>query len=401
MSIPLSDRVTRLKPSASIAAKAIVNDLRAKGRKIIDFTIGEPDLDTPGHIIEAGISAMKSGDTHYTASNGTPALRNAISAKYERIHGLTIPPENIVVGNGAKQLIFEAFSATLNNSDEVIIPAPYWVSYPDMVRLNNGEPKIIPCSRADAFKLTPAALEAAITSRTRWLILCAPSNPTGVIYSSAELHDLARVLKRHPQVAIMTDDIYEHLVYDGLQADNLLRVAPELNDRVLLINGVSKAYAMTGWRIGYAAGPGNVINAITKLLGQSTTCTCSFSQAAAIEALNNGQASIREMVAIYQSRRDLMHARLAAIPGITCARPKGAFYIYPDVSGLIGKTTPDGKVLESDLDVSLYFLGQAGVAVMDGTAYGLSPYLRLSFATSENIIAEGCDLIAEACAALI
>lgn len=398
--ISLSERVTRLKPSASIAAKAMVNDLRSQGRKIIDFTVGEPDLDTPPHIVEAGVKAMRSGDTHYTASNGTLALRNAISAKLHRDNALSIPPEDIVVGIGAKQLIFEAFAATLNDGDEVIVPAPYWVSYPDIVRLNGGMPKIVICDRSDNFKLTGAALEAAITPRTRWVILCAPSNPTGAIYSATELAELAQVLQRHPHVAVMTDDIYEHLSYDGVRSDNLLRIDPSLQDRVLLINGLSKAYAMTGWRIGYAAGPAPVINAITKLLGQSTTCACAFSQAAAVEALNGDQAPLKDMVAIYQRRRDLMHTRLSAIPGLECELPQGAFYIYPDVSGLIGKIKPDGDTLETDLDVTLYFLSEAGVAVMDGTAYGLSPCLRLSFATSEDIIAEGCDLIAKACAAL-
>lgn len=400
MNLPLSERVTLLKPSASIAAKAIVNDLRAQGRKIIDFTIGEPDFDTPEHIVAAGVAALRSGDTHYTPTNGTPALRKAISSKLKRENGLTIAPENIVVGIGAKQLIFEAFAATLHERDEVIVPAPYWVSYPDIVRLNGGEPVIVSCERSVGYKLTGPVLKAAITPRTRWVILCAPSNPTGAVYSSGELAELAAVLRRHPHVAVMTDDIYEHLVYDGVKIDNLLRIEPALENRVLLINGLSKAYAMTGWRIGYAAGPAHVIGAITKLLGQTTTCACSFSQAAAVEALSGDQSSVRNMVATYERRRNLIHELLSKIPGIECERPAGAFYIYPDVSNLIGKTTPDGTVLENDRDVSLYFLRQVGVAVMDGTSYGMSPCLRLSFATSEEVIANGCDLIAEACAAL-
>jgi aspartate aminotransferase len=400
MTISLSKRVTLLKPSASIAAKAIVNDLRAQGRKVVDFTIGEPDLDTPPAIVEAGIAAMRSGDTHYTASNGTAPLRAAISAKYARENGLDIAPEDIVVGVGAKQLIFEAFAATLDDGDEVIVPAPYWVSYPDIVRLNDGEPVIVPCPADADFKLTPETLEAAITERTRWVILCAPSNPTGATYTTAELAGLAEVLMRHPQVAVMTDDIYEHLIYDGAKVDNILRVEPRLAGRAVLINGMSKAYAMTGWRIGFAAGPSHVVGAITKLLGQSTTCACSFAQAAAAEALNGDQSAVAEMVAIYQRRRDLMYRRLSEIPGLSCAKPEGAFYIYPDVSALIGRTAPDGTVLGSDRDVALYFLREAGVAVMDGQAYGMSPYLRLSFATSEETIKEGCTLIAQACAAL-
>ena len=400
MSIPLSDRVTALKPSASIAAKAIVNELRAQGRKIVDFTIGEPDLDTPSHIIDAAIAAMRAGDTHYTASNGTPALRQAIANKLARDNGVAVDPANIVVGCGAKQLIFEAFAATLNDGDEVIIPAPYWVSYPDIVTLNCGKPVIVPCARDDDYKLTAAALDAAITPRTRWVILCAPSNPTGSIYSGEELAALAEVLHLHPHVAVMTDDIYEHLVYDGARAESLLRIDPALAGRVLMINGLSKAYAMTGWRIGYAAGPAEVIGAITKLLGQSTTCPSSISQAAAVEALNGDQAPVREMVALYERRRNLMHERLSAISGMTTARPAGAFYIYPDVSALIGRRTPEGEVIETDTALTLYLLKSVGVAVMDGSAYGMSPCLRLSFATSEDSIAEGCALIAEACAAL-
>jgi aspartate aminotransferase len=400
MKITLSERVTRLKPSASIAAKAIVNELRAQGRSIVDFTIGEPDLDTPPHIVEAAIAAMRAGDTHYTATNGTPALRQAIAAKLKRENGLAFDPADIVVGVGAKQLIFEAFAATLNPGDEVIVPAPYWVSYPDIVALNGGSPVIVPCGRDTDFKLTGPVLEAAITPRTRWLILCAPSNPTGAVYTREELTALAAVLSRHPHVAVLTDDIYEHLVYDGAAAHALLAVEPALAGRVLLVNGLSKAYAMTGWRIGYAAGPSEVIAAIVKLLGQSTTCASSISQAAAVAALNGDQTPVREMVALYQRRRDLMHEGLSAIPGIACARPAGAFYIYPDVSGLIGRRTPEGKRIESDLDLSLYLLQSVGVAVMDGAAYGMSPCLRLSFATSEETIAEGCALIREACAAL-
>ena len=400
MTIALSDRVNSLKPSASIAAKAIVNDLRAKGRKIIDLTIGEPDLDTPPHIIEAATAAMRAGDTHYTASNGTPMLRQAISAKLTRENGISVPPERIVVGCGAKQLIFEAFAATLNEGDEVIVPAPYWVSYPDIVSLNGGTPVIVACDRSTGFKLSGPALEAAITPRTRWVILCAPSNPTGAVYAQDELAELAKVLLRHPHVAVMTDDIYEHLVYDDATVDNLLRIEPALEDRILLINGLSKAYAMTGWRIGYAAGPTEVVGAITKLLGQSTTCPSSISQAAAVEALNGDQTPVREMVALYQRRRNLMHEGLNAIPGLRCDLPAGAFYIYPDVSDLIGRRTPQGKVLQSDTDLTLYLLEAVGVAVMDGSAYGMSPCLRLSFATSEETIAEGCALIAQACAAL-
>ncbi|WP_353744371.1 aminotransferase class I/II-fold pyridoxal phosphate-dependent enzyme [Roseovarius sp.] len=400
MEITLSERVMRLKPSASIAAKAIVNDLRAKGRRIVDFTVGEPDLDTPAHIIDVAVAAMRNGDTHYTASNGTPALRRAIAAKLQRENGVSMADAEIVVGIGAKQLIFESFAATLNDGDEVIVPAPFWVSYPDIVALNGGTPVIVSCPRETGFKLTPAQLEAAITPRTRWVILCAPSNPTGALYSRDELEGLAGALRAHPHVAVMTDDIYEHLVYDDVTPHALLAIAPDLRPRVVMINGMSKAYAMTGWRVGYAAGPAPVIAAITKLLGQSTTCACSFAQAAAVEALSGDQTALHDMVAIYQRRRNLMFEALKAIPGIDCDLPEGAFYIYPDVSGLLGKQTPDGKRIETDLDLSLYLLEAVGVAVMDGTSYGVSPCLRLSFATSEDVITEGCALIAQACAAL-
>jgi aspartate aminotransferase len=400
MSVKLAERVTNLKPSASIAAKKRVTELQAAGREIIDFTLGEPDLDTPSDIVDAAIIAMRSGDTHYTATTGTPALRAAICAKLTRENGLRYSPENVVVGCGAKQLIFEAFAATLSHGDEVIVPAPYWVSYPDIVKLNDGNPVIVACGENIGFKLTPDALEAAITPRTRWVILNSPNNPTGAVYSRDEMKDLTDVLARHPHVWVMTDDIYEHLVYDGHQQVNPVFVDPSLIERTLIVNGLSKAYAMTGWRVGYAVGPKDLVDAIAKLLGQSTTCASSVSQAAAVAALNGDQSGVRKAAALYRERRDRMIELLDGTPGLRTTRPAGAFYLYPSVAGLIGRNTPAGQTLKTDLDVSLYLLDAANVAVLDGAAYGLSPYLRLSFATSLQAIEEGCARIRKACEAL-
>lgn len=400
MALKLADRVVALKPSASIAAKKKVSELQAAGHNIIDLTIGEPDIPTPPHIIEAAISAMRAGDTHYTASAGTPALRRAVGEKLSREKGLPVAADNVVVGCGAKQIIFEAFAATLNAGDEVIIPAPYWVSYPDIVSLHGGRPIIVTCSEDFGFKLTPAALEAAITPKTRWLVLNTPNNPTGAVYSAEELSALADVLRRHPHVWVMTDEIYENLYYEGERALSLVEVAPFLFERALVINGLSKAYAMTGWRVGYAAGPKELVDAITKLLGQSTTCAGSVSQAAAVAALTGDQACVAEATVLYRARRNRMVELLADAPGIKASAPAGAFYLYVSVAGLIGRCSPSGKVLRTDLDVSLYLLETAKVAVLDGAAYGLSPYLRLSFATSSEVIEEGCARIVAACKAL-
>ncbi|GGE49750.1 aminotransferase [Agaricicola taiwanensis] len=400
MSVKLASRVAELKPSASIAAKKKVTELQAAGRQIIDFTIGEPDLDTPAHIIDAAVVAMRNGDTHYTATAGTPALRQAICAKLRRENGLVYTPDQIVVGCGAKQLIFEAFAATLDSGNEVVIPAPYWVSYPDMVALNGAKPVIIKCPESRGFKLKPDDLEKAITPKTRWLILNSPNNPTGAVYTREEMFELTTVLARHPHVWILTDDIYEHLMYDGHQHVNPLQVDEKLAARTLIINGLSKAYAMTGWRIGYAAGPKDLVDAIAKLLGQSTTCASSVSQAAAVAALDGDQSLVRQAATLYQSRRDRMVELLDGIPGLRVRAADGAFYLYPSVEGLIGRKTPAGKILETDLDVSLYLLDEANVAVLDGAAYGLSPYLRLSFAISSPAIEEGCARIRRACEAL-
>ncbi len=395
----LAARALAIKPSPSMAAKTRVDQLRAEGRDIVDFTVGEPDFDTPAYIVDGAIQAIRAGHTRYTAAAGTRALLQAIQRKFERENGLSFGLDQLVVGVGAKQLIFTAFAATVEAGDEVIVPAPFWVSYPDMVLANEGKPVLVVCEEAQGFKLTPQTLEAAITPRTKWLVLNSPSNPTGAVYSADELRALAEVLMRNPQVAVLTDEIYEHLCYGETPMASLAKVAPELADRVLTINGVSKAYAMTGWRVGYAGGPRTLVRAMTTLISQNTSCVSAVSQAAAVVALDGDQKGVSEARDIYRARRDRVVSMLDAIPGVRCATPDGAFYVYPSVAGLIGRQTPQGKTLASDLDVVMYLL-DAGVAVLDGAAYGLSPYLRLSFATSMEQIEKGCDRIVQACAAL-
>ncbi|NKJ39424.1 aminotransferase class I/II-fold pyridoxal phosphate-dependent enzyme [Rhizobium sp. SG570] len=400
MSLQISNRAIALKPSASIAAKKMVSDLQAQGHKIVDLTIGEPDIPTPTHIVEAAVAAMKAGDTHYTSSAGTPALRAAIATHISREKGLPAKPENIAVGCGAKQLIFEVFSATLNEGDEVIVPAPYWVSYPDLATLHGGKPVVVICGEEVDFKLTPQALEAAISEKTRWLVLNTPNNPSGAIYSRDELSALGEVLQRHPSVWVMTDEIYEYLSYHDERAPSLIEIVPSLFDRAIIINGMSKAYAMTGWRIGYAAGPKALIEVVVKMLSQSTTCASSISQAAAVAALKGNQACVREATAMYRNRRDRMVEILSDAPGLSPRAPSGAFYLFISVANLIGRSTPAGKELRTDLDVSLYLLEQAKVAVLDGSAYGVSPYLRLSFAASMQVVESGSQAIVAAVKAL-
>lgn len=396
----VSSRMALIKPSPSVAAKSMVDDMRAQGHDILDFTIGEPDLPTPAHIGQAANDAIARGETKYTNTLGTLALRKAISAKLKRSMKLDYAPDEVVVGCGAKQVIFSALTASLEEGDEVIISAPHWVSYPDMVVLNGGKPIIVTCGPDVGFKLTASALEAAITPRTRWLILNSPNNPTGAVYTEAELQELCGVLERHPHVWVMSDEIYEPFVYDGGSALSPIALMPSLKQRSLLINGMSKAYAMTGWRVGYGAGPRELVKAISTLFSQSSTCTSSVSQAAAVAALESDQACVDEMVSIFEKRRDHMAALLNEIPGIACTPSAGAFYLYVSVSGLIGKQTDTGKFLESDLDVVMFFLSKAGVAALDGAAYGLSPYLRFSFASSLEAIEEGCDRLKKAVATL-
>lgn len=397
--VPAS-RVSRIKVSPTTAASARVRGLKAAGRDIVDMTIGEPDFDTPDHIKAAAHEAIDLGETKYTPVNGTVSLRKAIIADYERRLGLEYADNEICVGGGAKQILFLALMASVEEGAEVIIPAPYWVSYPDMVLANDGKPIIVRCSENQGFKLTAESLEAAITPRTRWLILNAPSNPTGAAYSRSDLESLGEVLLRHPNVLVLCDDIYDQIWYRDEPATTLAAVVPALRQRVLLTNGVSKAYAMTGWRIGYAAGPAPLVAAINKLQSQMSSCPSSVSQAAAAHALTSEQSFVRQSTEVYKQRRDYACARLNATPGLSCLIPDGAFYLYPSCAGVIGKATPSGKVIENDLDFVLYLLDGAGVAAVHGAAYGLSPYFRLSFATSMEAIKEACDRIEEACRAL-
>ena len=393
-------RVSRIKISPTTAASARVRELKAAGRDIVDMAIGEPDFDTPDHVKDAAHEAIDRGETKYTAVNGTVSLRKAIIGDYRRRLGLEYVDDEICVGGGAKQILFLALMASVEEGAEVIVPAPYWVSYPDMVIANGGTPVVVRCSENQGFKLTAEALQAAITPRTRWLILNAPSNPTGAAYSGSDLAALGEVLLRHPNVLVLSDDIYDQIWYRDEPATTLAATVPALKDRILLANGVSKTYAMTGWRIGYAAGPAPLVAAINKLQSQMSSCPSSISQAAAAHALTSDQSFVRESVKLYKERRDYACERLNAIPGLSCLVPDGAFYLYPGCAGVIGKTTPEGKVIESDLDFVLYLLDGAGVAAVHGAAYGLSPYFRLSIATSMEAIREACDRIEKACGAL-
>jgi aspartate aminotransferase len=393
-------RVSRIKISPTTAASARVRELKAAGRDIIDMAIGEPDFDTPNDVKAAAHEAIDRGETKYTAVNGTASLRQAIIGDYKRRLGLEYSDNEICVGGGAKQILFLALMASVEEGAEVIIPAPYWVSYPDMVIASDGKPVIVRCSENQVFKLTAEALEAAITHRTRWLILNAPSNPTGAAYSRSDLSSLGEVLLRHPNVLVLSDDIYDQIWYRDEPATTLVAAVPALRERVLLANGVSKTYAMTGWRIGYAAGPAPLIAAINKLQSQMSSCPSSISQAAAAHALTSDQSFVRDSVKVYKERRDYACARLNATPGLSCLVPDGTFYLYPGCAGVIGKTTPGGKVIENDLDFVLYLLDDVGVAAVHGAAYGLSPYFRLSIATSMEAIKEACDRIEEACKAL-
>lgn len=397
--VPAS-RVSRIKVSPSTAAAARARELKAAGRDIADLTVGEPDFDTPEAVKAAAHAAIDRGETKYTSVNGTPALRKAIIGDFQKRLGITYGDNEICVGGGAKQILFLALMASVENGAEVIIPAPYWVSYPDMVIANDGTPVIVACPEDTGFKLTAEALEAAITPKTLWLILNAPSNPTGAAYSETELKALGQVLLRHPHVMVLSDDIYDQVWFKDEPMKTLVAVVPELKDRVLLTNGVSKSYAMTGWRIGYGAGPAALIAVINKLQSQMSSCPSSVSQAAAAHALSGDQTFVTESVAVYKQRRDYACERLNAIPGLSCMVPDGAFYLYPSCAGVVGKTTADGKVIETDLDFVLYLLDSVGVAALQGAAYGLSPYFRISFATSMEVIEDACNRIERAVAAL-
>ncbi|CAK12118.1 aspartate transaminase [Rhizobium johnstonii] len=397
--VPAS-RVSRIKVSPSTAAAARARELKAAGRDIVDLTVGEPDFDTPDNIKAAAHAAIDRGETKYTAVNGTPALRKAIIGDIKRRLGLSYADNEICVGGGAKQILFLALMASVENNAEVIIPAPYWVSYPDMVIANEGKPVIIECPQETGFKLTPEALERAITPKTLWLVLNAPSNPTGAAYDRSELEALGKVLLRHPHVFVLSDDIYDQVWFKDEPMTTLVAAVPELKERVLLTNGVSKSYAMTGWRIGYAAGPAVLIAAINKLQSQMSSCPSSVSQAAAAYALSSDQSFVTESVTVYRKRRDYACSRLNAVPGLSCLVPDGAFYLFPNCAGVIGKKTPEGKTIETDLDFVLYLLDGVGVAALQGAAYGVSPHFRLSIATSMEAITQACDRIERAVADL-
>ena len=396
----IAARLNRIKPSPSSMAGQRARELRAAGRDIVGLTSGEPDFDTPPNVCEAVVRAMAASKTKYTDVGGTPELKAAVAAKFKRDNGLDYGSSEIIVGTGGKQVIFNAFMCTLEAGDEVIVPAPYWVSYPDIALLADGTPVIVACRPEDGFKLRPEDLERAITPRTRWLVLNAPNNPSGATYTREELRGLADVLVRHPQVWVMSDDMYEHILYDGREFATIAQVEPALKDRTLTINGVSKAYAMTGWRIGYGGAPAALIKAMTKLQSQSTSNPSSISQAAAQEALNGPQDFIAERTRIFQERRDKVVAELNRIPGVTCHLPEGAFYVYPSCAGVIGKKTPDGQVIRTDNEFVLYLLEAQNLALLQGEAYGISPFFRISFATSMERLEEGLRRLRLACGAL-
>jgi len=397
----LAQRLSLIKPSPTIAVTQKARELQAAGRDVIGLGAGEPDFDTPENIKDAAIAAIRRGDTKYTTVDGTPALKAAISGKFKRENGLDYEPDQITVGSGGKQVIYNALLATVEQGDEVIVPAPYWVSYPDIALLCGGKPVVVPCSQNNLFRLRPEDLEAAITPKTKWLILNSPSNPTGAVYTAAELKALGEVLLKHPHVWVLTDDMYEHVLYDDREFATMAQVEPRLYERTLTVNGVSKAYCMTGWRIGYGGGPSPLIKAMAKLQSQSTTNPSSVSQAAAVEALNGPQHFIAEHNKAFRERRDLVVRMLNQAPGLACSTPEGAFYVYPSCAGAIGKKTPQGKAIASDGDFVTYLLEAEGVAAVQGAAFGQSPFFRISYATSTEALHEACTRIKRACAALV
>ncbi len=393
-------RVQAIRESPSTQAAQRVRDLRAAGRTIVDLTVGEPDFDTPDHVKAAAVAAMDAGLTKYTPVNGIPALREAIAAKVLRRTGQAYGGNEIAVGGGAKQVIFLALMAGIDPGDEVIIPAPHWVSYPDMVAAHGGVPVVVPCGEADGFRLTPETLEAAITPRTRWLVLNAPGNPTGTLYTPHELAALAEVLDRHPRVVVLCDEIYDEITFTDRPATSLVSVAPRLRERILLVNGVSKTYAMTGWRLGWGLGDPGLIGAVNTLQSQSSSCPSSISQAAAVAALTGDEAFVRRSVTAYRERRDLIHGLLADVDGLAPVRPDGSFYLFVNCAGLLGRTTPDGATLTTDNDVVLFLLDHASVATIPGSAYGSSPYFRVSFAAAEPTLKDAAAAIGAAVATL-
>ena len=395
----VADRLAAVKPSASMAVSMAAKALRAQGVDVIDLGLGEPDFPTPAHIVEAAFKAAAAGETLYTASAGTPALRTAIAEKFKRENGLNYLPDEITVANGAKQIIFNALMATLNPGDEAILPTPYFVSYPEMVKLLGGVPVTPACPADTGFRLTPEVLQAAITPRTKWLFLNMPGNPSGAVYAATELQALGAVLAQHPHILILSDEIYEHILFDGRTFVSFGAACPDLRDRTLIVNGVAKAYAMTGWRIGYAAGPAPLIKAMNTVQSQSVTSVAAPMQAAALAALNGPQDCIAQFRAAFERRRDLVVAGIGTIPGLTLAPPEGAFYAYIGCAALIGKRTANGETLTDDTAVTQYLL-TSGVAAVPGTAYGLSPFFRISTATSDVVLTEAIARIKAAVAAL-
>ncbi len=395
-----SSALRRVKPSATLAATDKARELARQGKNIISLSVGEPDFDTPDNIKDAAIKAIRDGRTKYTNTDGILELKQAICAKFSRENGLDYTPAQVNVSPGGKAVLFNAFAATLSPCDEVIIPAPYWVSYPDMVLLAGGEPVTVMTSLESGFKLKAADLEAAITPRTRWLLLNSPSNPSGAAYTRAELKALSEVLMRHPQVWVLTDDMYEHLVFVEFEFTTIAQVEPSLYERTLTMNGVSKAYAMTGWRIGYAAGPQPLIKAMEKVMSQTTSNACSISQWAAVEALNGPQDFIKPHARLFQERRDLVVSMLNQAKGLRCPTPEGAFYVYPSCAELIGKTTPSGKVIANDQDFVEQLLEAEGAAAVHGGAFGLSPFFRVSYAASTERLEDACSRIQRFCASV-
>jgi aspartate aminotransferase len=395
-----SAALNRIKPSPTLAITSRVAELKRDGVDVIGLGAGEPDFDTPDFIKEAGIKAIRDGQTKYTNVDGTPELKEAVQLKFKRDNALEYGVDQISVNSGGKHTLFNAMVATLDAGDEVVIPAPYWVSYPDVILFAGGTPVFAAAGADQNYKLKPEQLEAAITPRTKWLILNSPSNPTGAAYSEAELKALGAVLERHPHVWIFADDMYEHIVFDDFEFRTIAQVCPSLYDRTLTANGCSKAYAMTGWRIGFAGGAPWLIKAMSKLQSQSTSNPCSIAQAASVAALTGDQAFLKDNAALFQSRRDLVVSMLNQASGITCPRPEGAFYVYPEFSALIGKTTPNGRLISTDEDFVGYLLDDARVAAVQGEAFGLSPAMRISYATSDDLLREACERIQTACAAL-
>ena len=393
----IADRLKRIKPSMTVGINVKANALRAEGKDVLVLAAGEPDFDTPFNIRKAAVIAMEEGQTRYVPGKGTPALQKAIQSKFLKDNNLNYDLDEIIVGVGGKHIIYNAMMATINPEDEVIIPAPFWVSYPDIVLLAEGKPIIVQCPENQSFKITPDQLEKSITDKTKWLMLNSPSNPTGSLYSKKELKELAEVLLKYPQVLIMSDDIYEKVIYDNLEFTTIASVEPKLKDRCLTLNGVSKAYCMTGWRLGYCGASKEIIAAMNKIQSQSNTSTSSISMAAAVEALNGPQEFIKDHNEAFVRRRDLVVNLLNNIDGLSCLTPEGAFYVYPSCKGVIGKETPEGMKISNDEDFMTYLLESEGIAGVHGAAFGLSPYFRLSYATSDEILKDACRRIKRAC----